>query len=626
MPEFMGPFVLFIEILVTCFFVYSFLGIVVIPEDKVGLVTKKFSSRSLAGGKILALHKEAGYQADTLAPGIHLFKFWFQYRVKREPLTVIPAGKIGLLIARDGAEIPVGRILGRKVECDNYQNAMAFLENGGQKGRQSAYITAGSYRINTFLFQIQTEDITRIKDDMVGIITTQDGAPLTMGQIAGEIIDKHNNFQDTDQFLLGGGKRGLQQQAVLAGTYNINPWFAVVEEKPMTEIDIGYVGVVVSFAGDETPDLTGDSFMHGNIVQNGSKGVWITPFDPGKYAINPYIMRVEIVPTTNIVLNWADGRNEAHHLDDKLSTISVISKDGFKFSVDVSQIIHIPSKEAPKVIARFGSMQNLVSQVLEPMIANYFRNSAQTREVISFLAERQDIQEEAKKYIAAILREYNVIGVDTLIGDIVPPAELMKPLTDKKIAEKQKDAYETQMQAQVSRQELEKQTAIANMQAKVVEAERGVEIAERNANSNIKKAEGDAKAIELLAGANAKQTELMAGANARQVELMAAATAKQTELTGQAEAKKIMAIGESNAEAYRKAVSALGSSTFAFMKVMEGIADKGVKITPDILFANAGATSGDEGTGAVSTLIGLETLRTLRDDFSREETKKDPKA
>ncbi len=43
-----------------------------------------------------------------------------------------------------------------------------------------------------------------------------------------------------------------------------------------------------------------------------------------------------------------------------------VSKDGFPFNLDVSQIIHIPANEAPKVIARFGSMTNLVSQVLEP--------------------------------------------------------------------------------------------------------------------------------------------------------------------------------------------------------------------------------------------------------------------
>ncbi len=578
-------------VFIAAFIIWSILGIVIIPEDKVGLVTKKFAMGSLPDGKIIAVNKEAGYQADTLSPGIHLWKFWFQYEITKVRFTIVPPGCIGLLIARDGVEIPVGRILGRKIPCDNFQSARDFLINGGQKGRQTAYITAGSYRINTNLFEINIEPMVKIQDNMVGIITAFDGEPLTSGQIAGEMVEGHNNFQDADAFLINAGKRGLQQQVVLAGNYNINPWFVGVEEKPMTDISIGHVGVVVSFAGKEGSDLTGDAFKHGNIVAKGSKGVWVTPYDPGKYPLNTYIMKIESVPTTNIVLNWATGRNESHKLDEKLSTISVISRDGFKFSVDVSQIIHIPSKEAPQVIARFGSMQNLVSQVLEPMIANYFRNSAQTREVIDFLAEREMIQAESKKYISGILKEYNVIGVDTLIGDIVPPPDLMKTLTDKKIAEKQKDAYKTQMEAQTVRQELEKQTAIANMQSRVVEAERGVEIAEKNANSQVKKAEGESKAIELIAGANARQIELL----------------------GDAEAKKISAIGESNAEAYKLAVSAMGANGFTYMKIMESIGSNKVKIVPEILISGSSTDGGSDNIGA---LVGLEVLKKVKENFT----------
>ena len=97
------------------------------------------------------------------------------------------------------------------------------------------------------------------------------------------------------------------------------------------------------------------------------------------------------------------------------------SAEGFAFNLDVSQIIHIPANEAPKVIARFGSMNNLVSQVLEPTIGNYFRNSAQDSDVIAFLSTRKERQQAAKDNMKTVLDEYNVNAVDTLIGDIVPP-------------------------------------------------------------------------------------------------------------------------------------------------------------------------------------------------------------
>src|SRR5712664_3719165 len=53
---------------------------------------------------------------------------------------------------------------------------------------------------------------------------------------------------------------------------------------------------------------------------------------------------------------------------------------------------HVSRENAPKVIARFGSMSNLVTQVLEPTIGNYFRNSAQQSDVIDFLKGRAQRQ------------------------------------------------------------------------------------------------------------------------------------------------------------------------------------------------------------------------------------------
>jgi uncharacterized membrane protein YqiK len=315
--------------------------------------------------------------------------------------------------------------------------------------------------------------MTVIPDNAVGVVTTLEGKPLAEGQIAGKIIEGHNKFQDIDGFLNSEGYKGLQEQVILAGSYFLNPWFAKIEMVHMTEIPIGHVGVVISYVGDEGKDLSGSEFKHGNIVERGFKGVWAEPLGPGKYPVNPYIMKVELVPTTNLVLNWATARSESHQLDKNLSTITVRSKDGFPFNLDVSQIIHIPTNEAPKVIARFGNMVNLVSQVLEPTIGNYFRNSAQDSDVIAFLGSRKERQQSAREHIGNVLDQYNVFGVDTLIGDIVPPESLMKTLTDRKLAEEQKITYETEKLAQETRQTLEKETAIADMQKEIVKADQG---------------------------------------------------------------------------------------------------------------------------------------------------------
>jgi uncharacterized membrane protein YqiK len=610
---------------------FRLFGIVIIPEDKIGLITKKFvlvgEHKKLPDGHIIAVNGEAGFQAQTLAPGIY-FGYWpWQYDIKLQGLTVIPQGKIGLVVAKDGKELETGRILSRKVECDTFQSAEAFIRNGGRKGRQTAFITSGTYRINTFLFEVMLTDMTSISENMVGIVTTLDGDPIEEGSIAGKQVAGHNNFQDCDSFLTAGGNKGLQPQVILAGSYFLNPWFVQVEQIKMTEIPIGYVGVVISYVGQEGQDLSGVEFKHGNIEAKGQKGVWVEPLGPGKYPVNTYIMRVELVPTTNLVLNWASGRTEAHQLDKNLSTITVRSKDGFPFNLDVSQIIHIPTNEAPKVIARFGNMMNLVGQVLEPTIGNYFRNSAQDSDVISFLGSRKERQDSAKQHISKVLEQYNVFGVDTLIGDIVPPESLMKTLTDRKLAEEQKVTYETQKKAQETRQSLEKETAIAEIQKEIVKADQGVLISQRIADAAVKKAEGDASSIKIaanaeaerlkvIAAADAEKTKVTANADAEKIKALANAEAEKISVTGNAEAEKILAIGKSNAESYKLAVASMGGDNFTKLKVTESIGKEKIKIIPEVLI-----TGNDGGAnGPISGLLGMQLLEQVMAKKKEEET------
>ena len=428
-------------------------GVVHIGEQQVGLVIKRFAMRSLPPGEIIALNGEAGFQADTLPPGLH-FGYWkWQYSVQRMPMVVVPQGELALVVARTGSAIPPQRILGRVVNCDHFQDARAFLQNGGEKGRQLAVLTAGSYRINPSLFQVLVTRnchehgispaslrLLNIEPDKVGIVTTLDGACIEQGEIAGPIVAGHNNFQDAQAFLSAGGRRGLQEQILLSGQWNLNPWFAHVEQVEMVEIPIGHVGVVISYVGNLHEDVSGPDFKHGDLVEVGHKGVWVRPLLPGKHPVNTRVMRVELVPTTNIVLNWAN-RTEAHQFDEKLNSITVRSRDGFAFNLDVSQIIHIGANEAPKVISRAGSVQNLIDHALQPIVGNYFRNSAQAYTVLDFLSARTERQNEAAHHIAAALREYDVEAIDTLIGDITPPESLMKTQTDRKIAEEHRKTY-----------------------------------------------------------------------------------------------------------------------------------------------------------------------------------------
>ena len=263
-------------------------------------------------------------------------------------------------------------------------------------------------------------------------------------------------------------------------------------------------------------------------------------------------------------------------------------------------------------------MSNLVSQVLEPTIGNYFRNSAQDSDVISFLSTRKERQSAAKDHIKAVLDDYNVNAVDTLIGDIVPPEALMKTLTDRKIAEEEQKTYQTQRMAQEQRQGMEKETAIADMQKEIVKAQQSVEIAQRTADATVKKAEGDATSLKLnvnaeaeatkmRANAEAEATRARAGAQAEATKLNASADAEKISKTGLAEAEKIMAIGKSTAEAYELQVKAMGGDNFTRYKITEEIGKGNIKIIPEILIGG-----GNAADGSISGMMGLQLLEMLQ--------------
>ena len=548
-------------------------GAVIIPGTAIGVVRKRWvllgSSRTLPDGKIIALHGEAGFQADTLAPGLHWGYWPWQYEISVVPFIDIPEGKLGVVDAKDGAPL-TKRVFGREVDCDAFQNARGFLLKGGQRGPQIAIIPPGTYRVNTALFSVKLVPVLEIPEGKLGMVTTQDGAPLKTGEIAGREVPGHNTFQDGEAFVTSGGTKGLQAQVMMPGSYYLNPNFATVELANMTEVTIGHAGVVIAFVGEPGADVTGEGFKHGNLVKPGQRGVWVEPLDPGMYPINPKTNHVVSVPTTNVVLNWATGKTEAHKLDAKLSTITVRSSDGFTFNLDVSQIIHIPRSSAPKVIARFGSMDNLVTQVLEPTIGNYFRNAAQKSDAISFLKERTQRQGEAREHIQHALEQYDVQAVDTLIGDITPPESLMKTLTDRKLAEQERITYETQREAEATRQALEQSRALANTQAQVVDAERSVQIAEFHAQSAVKKAKGEAEA---------KTTN-------------AAADAEVTTVTGTAEAGRIKAVGAAEAEVLKRKVESVDPQYYAAMDIFRNLATSQLKLVPDIAVAGGSGSGG----------------------------------
>ena len=159
--------------------------------------------------------------------------------------------------------------------------------------------------------------------------------------------------------------------------------------------------------------------------------------------------------------------------------------------------------------------------------------------------------------------------------------ELMKTLTDRKIAQEQQSTFATQMTTEDARTKLQKAKALTDTEAEVVSAERRVQIADFDAQSAVKKAKGVAKAKKIDAQADAEVTKV----------------------NGEAEAGKILMIGQSEAKVSAQKVAAMGKDNYTAIAVATALAQSSQQLVPEIVAGD------DGGTGSIVNLLLAKSLR-----------------
>ncbi|HEX8474030.1 MAG TPA: SPFH domain-containing protein [Pyrinomonadaceae bacterium] len=575
-----------------------------------------------------------GIQLRTLPPGlwpIHPYLF----RVSIAKATIVPQGKVGIVSVADGAPLDAGRLHGKAIDGHrNFQDAEQFIASGGQKGPQVEILTPGTYRILTAstpldgsnepkpgLFMVRFYDATVISENAIGLVEALDGAPLDPRDYVATPIEGHDNFQDCNEFISRGGQRGPQKDILLPGTYYINPLVFKVIPETAKEVKPGEVAVIVSNIGkdpgeevrrsmaakvrermereeqehveqaaarldklgDETRNvseiqedlLSGDpadrrldeGAHEAYVVPEGFRGIQETVVGPGRYYVNTLAITPIVIPTTNQTVEWTTG-----DASDTFNPFEVISKDGFTMQLEVRVVFRVKPEDAPFMVAKIGSIDKLIQNVMHPLIDSIFRNQASESSAMAYLQNRHEEQERAEARVRAHLLKYHVDVVNVLICHIHLPAELMKTQTEKILAEQRQNMFDAQREAEEKRIQLEKITAQANNQKDLMAATVGVEIAAKR--SEQRKAEGEGEAHYILA-------------------------------TGKAEAEKVRLMGEAQGVAYHEQVNALGAQGVALVETLKVIGEKNVRITPDVMATGGGA----DGGGGIGTLLLLNLFR-----------------
>src|SRR5215468_3567223 len=575
-----------------------------------------------------------GIQLRTIPPGlwpIHPYLF----RVSVAKATLVPQGKVGVITAADGGPLDPGRLLGKAIsDHRNYQDAEQFIQSGGQKGPQVDILTPGVYRIlvqsgsiegtseaKPGLFNVRLFDATVINENQIGLVEALDGAPLNQRDYVAESVAGHDNFQDGHEFIGKGGQRGPQKDILLPGTYYINPLLFKVIPETAKEIKPGEVAVVVSNVGKDPSDevrrqmaakvrqrmereeaeqveesaarldimddkrtaeqikadlLTGDpadrrldeGAHEAYVVPEGYRGIQETVVGPGRYYVNTLAISPIVIPTTNQTVEWTAGE-----VANTFNPFEVISKDGFTMQLEVRVVFRVKPEDAPFMVAKIGSIEKLIQNVMHPLIDSIFRNQASESSAMAYLQNRHEEQERAEARVRAHLLKYHVDVVNVLICHIRLPEDLMKTQTEKILAEQKQNMFNAQREAEERRIQLERTKAQADNQRDLMAATVGVDIAGKR--SEQRKAEGEGEASYIQA-------------------------------TGRAEAEKVRLMGEAQGVAYSEQVNAIGPQGVALVEILRVIGEKGVRITPDVMASGGG--NGDS-SGNLGTLLLLNLFR-----------------
>jgi uncharacterized membrane protein YqiK len=591
-------------------------GLFLIRDNQVGILTRRMLGRPMPPGQVIARHGQVGVQAATLVPGLY-WRIPIIWSVRKVPIVEVGQYNVATVESIDGRPLPRGRLLGDEIECNQFQDAEKFLDGGGFKGPQVGILRPGKYRINTIAFAISVRSATRIDSEKVGTVIAQDGQPLPSRLIvapppvptpspAYPQARSHNYFQDGPAFLESGGYRGPQQDTLQPGTYYVNPLLFIVGVDQVAEVPPGFVAVLRSNLGEEldrtdtkpTPVTESPDFDQKltSAVETlltpdrNRRGIWSSPVAPGKYNLNRVAFTAYLVPTSAIMVDWASSdrpsapamsrpstmpgadSSDYPYLTDpstagasffRFSQLKVTSKDGFQLEVDVRMVIRILPENAAFIIARFGSVFNLIQQIVHPLIDSSFRNNAGEKKALEFVQSRTQLQQEALDKARKEFALYFVEAQNLLISYIAVDPTLLATQTQKEIAMQQQAQYQEQARAEEQRIAVQEKTARANMQPDVVKAALQVQINENNAKALVKESEGVRDA---------------------------------TRIKADGEAAAIRRVGEAQADAYHAQADVIGSDRVALVKVMEQVSSGQVKITPDTLVTG----SGTDGSGTPS--------------------------
>ncbi len=454
----------------------------------------------------------------------------------------VPDDQVGIIIKKIGfSKLPAGQI----------------LATNGEMGPQAMTLGPGWHPgYWPIFFDIEYADITDIKSEQVGLITTIDGQPLPKDSIYATewATDEFKSMLQAEYFLTtGNGIKGPQASVLTPGQYRLNTRLFQIKMVPVTNIEKATVGVVKSNVGE--PPASED-VTENRLVSKGQRGIWNVALSEQKINLHSEAYEVTPVSLARTVINYTKGSANENR------EITVRSSDGFTFPVDVRIEYAIKPEDAPMMIASLGGETERLLDLLNSAVRAIFRNNAESVKALDYVQQRSQQESASLQALADEMIKIGVTVTGVRIGDVGDEAslgKLLKTQMEREIANQEKLTFEIQQEAQEKKKELSRTEQEAEEEKRLATAMYEVQIAEADKEKRIIEAGAEAEAITIKAKAQA--------------------------------------------DAYQMIAQEIGKGNAALVELLKIIGESGINITPRVMVSGSGS-GGSASDDATTALIG----------------------
>jgi len=427
------------------------------------------------------------------------------------------------------------------------------LAVNGENGVQAQILAPGWHVKWKWQYNVSQIKMTEIKEGFVGLIQAADGQSLPAGVIYAPEWEEPEKMTIAEYFLgQGKGYSGPQLSVLPPKKYRINTRLFTITPVPITNVMVGTVAVIKSNVGEAVESKN-------RLVEVGQRGIWNKPLTEGKYRLHTQAYEATPVSIRQVKVSYTAEKEAGEGREyQPMKPITVRSKDGFTFPVDVRVTYKISSEDAPQVVATVGDDALVLTKLVTPAVRAIFRNNAEKVKALEYVQNRSKQEAQSTSMLKEELAKYGVTILAVRIGDIGDEktlGSLLKTQTDREIALQEQATFEEQQRAAEKQKELTKTKQEAEEEKRLATARYGVQVAEQDKQKKIIEAQADAEQIQITA--------------------------------------------EAKALAYRKISEVIGPDNAALIEIMKLVEAGKVRITPEVMVGGAGAGMTDALMGTV---------------------------